>query len=103
MKKITFIGAGSLGFTRGLVKDILTFDAFRDVHIALMDINTERRRISLSMKAAAEDLGIEIAVADPDPATLAEKAARQAKRAAERAAEAEKAEAAEAETEEAAE
>ena len=42
MKKITFIGAGSLCFTRGLVKDILTFDAFSDVHIALMDINTER-------------------------------------------------------------
>ena len=74
-----------------------------EVKVKVMDINTERRRISLSMKAAAEDLGIEIAVADPDPATLAEKAARQAKRAAERAAEAEKAEAAEAETEEAAE
>ena len=74
-----------------------------EVKVKVMDINTERRRISLSMKAAAEDLGIEIAVADPDPETLAEKAARQAKRAAERAAEAEKAEAAEAETEEAAE
>ena len=47
-----------------------------------MEINTERRRISLSMKAAAEDLGIEIAVAEPDPAALEEKAARQAKRAA---------------------
>ena len=27
-----------------------------------MDVNPERRRISLSMKAAAADLGIEIAV-----------------------------------------
>ncbi len=25
MTKIAFIGAGSLGFTRGLVRDILTF------------------------------------------------------------------------------
>lgn len=42
MKKIAFIGAGSFGFTRTLVKDILTFEAFRDAHIALMDIDPER-------------------------------------------------------------
>ncbi|GHT56622.1 alpha-glucosidase/alpha-galactosidase [Spirochaetia bacterium] len=42
MKKITFIGAGSFGFTRTLVKDILTFPSFADAEIALMDINTER-------------------------------------------------------------
>ena len=41
-KKITFIGAGSFGFTRKLVKDILTFPAFQDAEIALMDINAER-------------------------------------------------------------
>ena len=41
-KKIAFIGAGSFGFTRGLVRDILTFDAFRDAEIALMDIDRER-------------------------------------------------------------
>ena len=28
-KKIAFIGAGSFGFTRKLVRDILTFPAFR--------------------------------------------------------------------------
>ena len=58
-----------------------------EVKVKVMEINTERRRISLSMKAAAEDLGIEIAVAEPDPAALEEKAARQAKRAAREAAE----------------
>ena len=42
MKKIAFIGAGSFGFTRKLVKDILTFPAFSDAHIALMDIDEER-------------------------------------------------------------
>ena len=41
-KKITFIGAGSFGFTRGLVKDLLTFEAFRDAEICLMDISPER-------------------------------------------------------------
>jgi alpha-galactosidase len=42
MTKIAFIGAGSFEFTRGLVRDILTFPAFRDCHIALMDIDRER-------------------------------------------------------------
>lgn len=37
------------------------------VHVKVMDIDAERRRISLSMKAAAETLGIEIPVAEPDP------------------------------------
>jgi small subunit ribosomal protein S1 len=37
------------------------------VHVKVMDIDPERRRISLSMKAAAETLGIEIAVAEFDP------------------------------------
>ncbi|MBE6465854.1 30S ribosomal protein S1 [Denitrobacterium detoxificans] len=57
-----------------------------EVKVKVLEVNTDRRRISLSMKAAAEELGIEIEVAEPDPAALEEKAARQAKRAAERAA-----------------
>jgi alpha-galactosidase len=40
--KITFIGAGSLVFTKELVRDILTFPLLEDATIALMDINTER-------------------------------------------------------------
>ena len=42
MIKITFIGAGSLGFTRGLVRDILTFPILQDSTLVLMDINKER-------------------------------------------------------------
>lgn len=42
MKKITFIGAGSFDFTRELVRDILTYDAFKDAHICLMDIDSEK-------------------------------------------------------------
>jgi alpha-galactosidase len=42
MTKIAFIGAGSLGFTSGLVRDILTFPLLEDAQIALMDIDAER-------------------------------------------------------------
>jgi alpha-galactosidase len=42
MTKITFIGAGSLGFTADLVRDVLTFPLLEDAHIALMDIDAER-------------------------------------------------------------
>ena len=42
MAKFTFIGAGSFGFTRTLVRDILSFPKFSDATIALMDIDPER-------------------------------------------------------------
>ncbi|HHW48282.1 MAG TPA: alpha-galactosidase [Clostridiaceae bacterium] len=42
MKKIAFIGAGSFGFTRCLVKDILSFPALSDSTLALMDIDEDR-------------------------------------------------------------
>lgn len=42
MKKFTFIGAGSLDFTKDLVRDILTFEAFRDAELMLMDIDPKR-------------------------------------------------------------
>lgn len=42
MKKIAFIGAGSFGFTRNLVRDILSFPALSDCTLALMDIDEER-------------------------------------------------------------
>jgi alpha-galactosidase len=42
MTKIAFIGAGSIGFTRELVRDILTFPLLENAEIALMDINPER-------------------------------------------------------------
>jgi alpha-galactosidase len=42
MKKIAFIGAGSFGFTRNLVRDILSFPALADSTIVLMDISPER-------------------------------------------------------------
>ncbi|MBM3276887.1 MAG: alpha-galactosidase [Candidatus Handelsmanbacteria bacterium] len=42
MAKVVFIGAGSFGFTRGLVRDLLTFPRLADAQIALVDINKQR-------------------------------------------------------------
>jgi alpha-galactosidase len=42
MTKITFIGAGSLGFTGELARDILTFPLLQDATLSLMDIHPER-------------------------------------------------------------
>jgi len=37
--KIAFIGAGSIGFTRGLLKDILSVKELQDIEVSFMDIN----------------------------------------------------------------
>ena len=58
-RKFTFIGAGSLGFTRGLVRDILTCEAFRDAEFALMDIDPKRLEYS--------KLGVEKIIANSPP------------------------------------
>jgi alpha-galactosidase len=42
MARIAFIGAGSFGFTRTLVRDILTFPLLEDATLVLMDIDPER-------------------------------------------------------------
>jgi len=57
MHKITFIGAGSLGFTRGLVRDILTFPQLRDAEIALMDIDATRLEYARQMCQKIVDMG----------------------------------------------
>ncbi|TDV54918.1 alpha-glucosidase/alpha-galactosidase [Actinophytocola oryzae] len=52
--KITFVGAGSVVFTQGLLADLFAFPELRDVHIALHDI--DRERLSTS-EAAARYIG----------------------------------------------
>ncbi|MDD9268774.1 alpha-glucosidase/alpha-galactosidase [Paenibacillus sp. GCM10023248] len=37
--KVAFIGAGSIGFTRGLLRDLLTVPEFHDIEVAFTDIN----------------------------------------------------------------
>ena len=46
MEKIAFIGAGSFEFTRGLVRDLLTYPRLRRVTLSLMDIDPERLEFS---------------------------------------------------------
>ncbi len=48
-KKIVFIGAGSLTFTRNLVRDLLTFPSFADAEIALVDINPVHLELAQKM------------------------------------------------------
>jgi len=57
MTKITFIGAGSLGFTAGLVRDILTFPLLEDATIRLMDIDPERLDFALQAVTKLIDAG----------------------------------------------
>jgi alpha-galactosidase len=49
MPKIVFIGAGSFGFTRKLVRDLLTFPLLEKSEIALVDIN--KQRLSFAKRA----------------------------------------------------
>ncbi len=57
MTKITFIGAGSLGFTRGLVRDMLTFPLLKDATLCLMDINPERLEFAQKSVQKIVDMG----------------------------------------------
>ncbi|MDA1088535.1 MAG: alpha-glucosidase/alpha-galactosidase [Verrucomicrobia bacterium] len=41
-RKIVFIGAGSIGFTRGLFSDIMTHERLTDADVYLVDIHKER-------------------------------------------------------------
>mgnify|MGYP002621929770 CR=1 FL=1 len=67
MKKFTFIGAGSLEFTRDLVRDLMTFPAFDDALIMLMDINEQRLEYAkkgVERIVKAGNHGVDICVGD---------------------------------------
>ena len=75
MKKFTFIGAGSLDFTKDLVRDILTFEAFRDAELMLMDIDPKRLEYAVKGVQKIVDAGKYPAnqassSAEPDPSIL---------------------------------
>ena len=42
MNKFAFIGAGSVNFTRAIIRDLLTYPAFEDAQFYLMDIDREK-------------------------------------------------------------
>ena len=54
MFKIAFIGAGSLGFTRKLLADLLTVPEFNDVEVAFTDIN--RKNLEMVEKICQRDI-----------------------------------------------
>ena len=54
MTRIAFIGAGSLGFTSKLVRDILTFPLLQDAHFSLMDIDSERLEMAQRARLPAD-------------------------------------------------
>jgi alpha-galactosidase len=51
--KISFIGAGSVVFTRNLLKDLSLFQEFKNLEVALMDIDLERLEVA---KKIAEEI-----------------------------------------------
>ncbi len=52
--KIAFIGAGSIGFTRRLVADLLTVPEFADVEFAFTDINA--RNLNMVAEICRRDI-----------------------------------------------
>ncbi|MET7424778.1 alpha-glucosidase/alpha-galactosidase [Dactylosporangium sp. NPDC005555] len=58
MTVITFLGAGSVVFTRELLADLLAFDELREVTLALHDIDAERLETAEAIaRRTAEQLG----------------------------------------------
>ena len=68
--KIAFIGAGSIGFTRGLLADILTVPEFKNIEVSFMDINPDNLRMvtELCQRDIDENGGIWIGVIEQDAA-----------------------------------
>jgi len=56
-KRIVFIGAGSYTFTRNLCRDLLTFPAFRDAELVLMDISDENLELARKMVTRIVEAG----------------------------------------------
>jgi alpha-galactosidase len=57
MPKIAFIGAGSFGFTRKLVRDLLTFPLLEDSTLCLMDIDADHLDFARRAVQKIVDLG----------------------------------------------
>ncbi len=56
-KRIVFIGAGSYVFTRNLCKDLLTFPAFQDAELVLMDISDSQLELARRMVTRIVEAG----------------------------------------------
>ena len=61
--KVTFIGAGSIGFTRGLLRDLLSVPEFKNIEIAFTDIN--QKNLEMVTQLCQRDInenGLEISI-----------------------------------------
>ena len=56
--KITFIGAGSFGFTRTLVRDLLTHPRLADATLSLMDIDAARTMLRRYVSLTVVGIGL---------------------------------------------
>ena len=52
--KVAFIGAGSIGFTRSLLRDLLSVPEFHDIEVAFTDIN--ERNLSMVTQLCQRDI-----------------------------------------------
>jgi len=52
--KVAFIGAGSIGFTRGILKDLLAVDEFKDTKVSFMDI--DERNLDMVAQLCQRDI-----------------------------------------------
>jgi alpha-galactosidase len=52
--KVAFIGAGSIGFTRNLLRDLLSVPEFREIEVAFTDIN--RRNLDMVTQLCQRDI-----------------------------------------------
>ena len=63
MPKITLIGAGSIGFARRLLGDILSLPEFRGATVSLMDIDAKRLElIAAFSRKLVRDAGASAAI-----------------------------------------
>lgn len=61
--KIAFIGAGSIGFTRGLLRDLLAVPEFQNIEIAFTDINAHNLEMVTSLcQRDIHENGLSIAI-----------------------------------------
>ncbi|MGI5899757.1 MAG: alpha-glucosidase/alpha-galactosidase [Christensenellales bacterium] len=56
-KRIVFIGAGSFNFTRSLCRDLLTFPAFADAELVLVDISDQQLELARKMVTKIVEAG----------------------------------------------
>lgn len=61
--KVTFIGAGSIGFTRSLLRDLLAVPEFADIEVAFTDINAENlNRVTQLCQRDIRENGLNITI-----------------------------------------